>query len=40
MCKKSATIALGTEIKITNKNSFENLLNILEEKSIWQRYGF
>jgi len=23
-----------------SENQIENLLNILEEKSIWQRYGF
>ena len=31
---------LTKKLSSTSENQIENLLNILEEKSIWQRYGF
>ena len=31
---------LNKKLSGTSENQIENLLNILEEKSIWQRYGF
>jgi len=31
---------LNKKLSGTNENQIDNLLNILEEKSIWQRYGF
>ena len=31
---------LNKKLSGTSENQIDNLLNILEEKSIWQRYGF
>ncbi len=31
---------LNKKLSGASENQIENLLNILEEKSIWQRYGF
>ena len=31
---------LNKKLAGASENQIENLLNILEEKSIWQRYGF
>ena len=31
---------LNKKLSGANENQIDNLLNVLEEKSIWQRYGF
>ena len=31
---------LNKKLSNTHESQIENLINILEEKSIWQRYGF
>ena len=31
---------LNKKLSGVSENQIDNLLNILEEKSIWQRYGF